>query len=104
MCSTNKIKIATLNDGPSIQLVFRLAITETCGNDYSSEQLQTWAHALDHPARLNEKIQRDYFLILWIDSECAGFASLDNDLVDLLYVSPFYQRRGFATMLYKKLE
>ena len=102
--TTIEINPASLNDVPIIQRVFRISVMETYGHDYSAEQIETWANAFDDPKRLIERIQNDYFLVLLADGECAGFASLDNDLVDLLYVSPSYQRLGLATMLYKKLE
>ena len=99
-----KIRTATADDVDSIQHVFRRSILETCGNDYSAQQLQCWAKAFDDTRRILEKLLRDYFVIIFVNEECAGFASLQDDQVDLLYVNPAYQREGLARKLYEKLE
>jgi putative acetyltransferase len=85
--------------------LFRESVRSIAGRDYTLDQVLAWAP---------DEIDRDLWLIrltsasTWVADEgmrAAGFISLTpSGLIDMLYVSPEFQRRGIATALLAYLE
>lgn len=78
------IRPCTARDADAAARLFHDAVHESCAGDYTPAQLDAWAPA----AR-----------------DLAGFATRHPaDVLDLLYVSPHFQRRGVASALCDRLE
>ncbi len=99
------IRHATLDDLSAIQEIFVGAVRYVSNKDYTSEQIEVWAMAVENVARWEEKIQTQYFIVAEIAGATVGFASLErDDYFDLLYVHKDHLRKGVANALYQAIE
>jgi putative acetyltransferase len=98
------IQLARLSDIDKILGVFQDAVESTCSGDYTSSQIKVWLNAAEDTARWADKITTQYFLVAMDDDHLAGFASLENDMLDLLYVRNDVQGLGIGRRLLSGIE
>ncbi len=71
--------------------------------DYASDQLDAWTGGADRDA-WNTSLSAHDTLVAEEDGIIVGFADLDGNYLDRLYVHKDFQRRGVATALCDALE
>lgn len=100
-----RIRPCTARDAAATaQLLFE-AVHESCAGDYTPEQLDAWAPAARDLAAWSAQLAASHALAAECDGALAGFATRrPADVLDLLYVSPHFQRRGVASALCDRLE
>lgn len=94
------------SDAAKTLAVFTAAVTETASADYTAEQVQAWAQ----PGRRDvvtwhaAMVARNSVVAI-IAGDLAGFSDVRFDgYVDMMFVSPRYQRRGVARQLLAHVE
>jgi putative acetyltransferase len=92
-------------DAPVVAEIFRAAIVDLTGDDYSKAQQEAWAAAADDEAGFAQRLGRQLTLVVTMQGSPVGFASLaSNDRIDMLYVHPGVAGHGAAAMLADALE
>lgn len=92
-------------DVPDLAEIFRAAIEELTGDDYSEAQQEAWASAADDEEEFGERLGSELTLVATFDGAAVGFASLaDNKKIDMLYVHPIAAGQGAGSMLADALE
>jgi putative acetyltransferase len=92
-------------DAPLTAEIFRAAIEELTGDDYSASQQEAWAAAADDVEAFGARLAADLTLLGTLDGSPVGFASLkDNERVDMLYVHPAAAGHGVGSLLIDALE
>jgi putative acetyltransferase len=92
-------------DAPMLAEIFRAAIHELTGDDYSESQQEAWASAAEDEEAWARRLAGSLTLVATISGSPVGFISLKGkDLVDLLYVHPAVAGHGVATALYTAIE
>jgi putative acetyltransferase len=92
-------------DAPLLAEIFRAAIAELTGDDYSEAQQEAWASAADDEAGFAKKLGGQLTLIATLAGSPVGFASLTGgDTIDMLYVHPAAAGQGVGAMLADALE
>ena len=87
-------------DGCRCAIIFRSAIEEIAGEDYSEAQCEAWAARADDEAEFAKGLASHLTLVATDDGEIVGFASLKGDShVEMLFVDPAHARCGVATTL-----
>ncbi len=85
--------------------IFRAAIEELTGDDYSQEQQEAWASAADELTTFSERLASRLTLVATLNGSPVGFAALEgNDKIDMLYVHPAVVGQGVARVLIDALE
>ncbi len=97
---------AVINDIPSITTLFQQAVLKATVRDYTERQREVWAARGDNPARWEQRIATQHFLVAEQPEGLAGFGSItaSSGYLDVLYVHHAYQSRGIATHLLTALE
>lgn len=98
------IRSCTQADLPAVLDLFRASVYTLCRADYTPAQLAAWAPADLDSAPWARRLQCQTFLLAEEDGALAGFASLEEDYLDLLYVHPRHAHRGVGTVLCDALE
>jgi putative acetyltransferase len=94
------IRIATVEDLPFMQTLFVQTVESVNSKDYSEMQIRAWTASSNDSTRWKEKfILSQYCLCATVDGQIVGFASLDHDYLDLLYVHKDFQGMGTAKTL-----
>jgi putative acetyltransferase len=92
-------------DVPGLAAIFREAIEELTGEDYSAAQQAAWAAFADDEAAFGAHLKRHLTLVATLAGEPAGFAALkEPDHIEMLYVHPAAAGQGVAAALYDALE
>jgi putative acetyltransferase len=92
-------------DVPVLAAVFREAVEELTGEDYSAAQAAAWAAFADDEAAFGVHLARHLTLVAILDGAPVGFAALkEPDHVEMLYVHPAAAGQGVAAALYDALE
>lgn len=92
-------------DAPLLAAIFRAAIEELTGEDYSLAQQEAWAAGADDEDAFAARLSGMLTLVATVAGRPVGFASLkDNSRVEMLYVHPGLARKGVATLLVEALE
>ena len=92
-------------DAPLVAAIFRGAIEELTGEDYSPAQQEAWMSAADDEGVFAGRLAKDLTLIATVDRQPVGFASLkDNDHIEMLYVHPHWAGKGVGAALVDALE
>lgn len=76
--------------------VFERSVRETACRDYRPAQIAAW---IPDPARWPERLAGGSVYLLESQGKTAGFMRLAGGVLDLLYVHPEFQRRGFGRAL-----
>ena len=98
------LRLCTQADLPAVLHLFRTSVHTLCRADYTPAQLSAWAPADTDEAPWARRLQCQTFLLAEEDGDLMGFASLEGDYLDLLYVHPRHARRGVGTVLCDALE
>lgn len=98
------IRSCTEADLPAVLDLFRASVHTLCRADYTPAQLAAWAPADLDSAPWARRLQCQTFLLAEEDGALLGFASLEEDDLDLLYVHPRHAHRGVGTVLCDALE
>ena len=98
------IRTMTAADADAAAGLFREAVLRLCAGEYTPEQLAAWAAAADDRERWAASFAGHTALCAEIGGALAGFADLDGQYLDRLYVSPDFSGRGVATALCDALE
>jgi putative acetyltransferase len=92
-------------DAPLLAEIFRAAVMDLTGDDYSEAQQEAWASAADDAAGFTKKLAGGLTLIATMAGSAVGFASLTGgDTIDMLYVHPAAVGQGVGAMLADALE
>lgn len=92
-------------DASVLAAIFRDAIEELTGEDYSPAQQVAWSEAADDEEAFGARLAGSLTLVATIVGEPVGFASLKGaDLIDMVFVAPSVARQGVATLLVDALE
>jgi len=79
--------------------IFRDSVEFLTEDDYDDEQREAWASGAEDEGSFGRKLADGLTLIAQVGGAPAGFARLKGDLIEDLYVSPAFARRGVATTL-----
>jgi putative acetyltransferase len=92
-------------DVPLLAEIFRAAVEELTGDDYSEAQQEAWAEAADDLEAFGARLAGELTLVATFAGSAVGFASLaDNTQIDMLYVHPAAAGQGAGAMLCDALE
>jgi putative acetyltransferase len=92
-------------DVPDLAEIFREAIADLTGEDYSQAQQEAWASEADDEEEFGQKLAGSLTLVATFGGAAVGFASLaDNKKIDMLYVHPAAAGQGAGAMLADALE
>ena len=92
-------------DVPLLAEIFRAAIEELTGDDYSEAQQEAWAETADDLEAFGKKLAGELTLVATHAGSAVGFASLaGNTSIDMLYVHPAAAGQGAGAMLVDALE
>jgi putative acetyltransferase len=92
-------------DAQPLATLFRAAILTLAASHYDAAQCQAWADVADDLDAFDARLARGVTLVAQIGDEYAAFGQLfPSDHVEMLYVSPAWNRRGLATALIARLE
>lgn len=98
------IRQAEQNDLESIFRVFQASIIAISENNYSEKEKLVWLKSTEDKQRWLNKIASQYFIVAEQHRQLVGFASLEKNYIDLMYVHPHAQRQGIAQVLLNTLE
>jgi putative acetyltransferase len=92
-------------DGTVLAQIFRDAITELTGDDYSEAQQAAWIARADDEASFIESLAASLTLVATLEGMPVGFISLKGgDHIDMLYVDPQVARQGIGRLLCDAIE
>ena len=98
------LRLCTQADLPAVLDLFRTSVHTLCRGDDSPAGLSAGAPAALDEAPWARRLRCQTFLLAEEDGALAGFASLEGDYLDLLYVHPRHAHRGVGTVLCDALE
>ena len=79
--------------------IFRDSVEFLAEEDYDDEQREAWAGRAEDEQAFGRKLADGLTLIAQIGGAPAGFARLKGDIIEDLYVSPSFARRGVGAAL-----
>jgi putative acetyltransferase len=92
-------------DAPVLAEIFRAAIAELTGDDYSETQQEAWASAAEDIDEFGKDLAGQLTLIATLEGSPVGFAALEGkDKIGMLYVHPAVAGQGVGAMLVDALE
>ena len=93
-------------DAAATLAIFLAAVTETAAADYSPEQIQAWARPDSRDLDTWHAAMRHRAgYVATVDGAAVGFSDVSPaGYIDMLFVSPRYQRRGIARRLLRYVE
>lgn len=97
------IRLYETGDAPAMAKLFCDTVQTICAKDYTKEQLDAWISGAD-TEKWHERFSHSLTLIAESGNDIIGFANLDGDLLDMLYISKYYQRLGLGTELVTQLQ
>ncbi|NOT70348.1 MAG: GNAT family N-acetyltransferase [Hyphomicrobium sp.] len=93
------------SDTMALRELFAQSIEELTQDDYDEDQRAAWAAAAEDAPEFGTYLGQMLTLVVQIDGEYLGFASLkDNKVIDMLFVHPYYAGEGVGTALATALE
>ncbi|WP_159520481.1 GNAT family N-acetyltransferase [Sunxiuqinia indica] len=98
-----KTTIAKSDDLKEIISLFTNTINSVCAKDYSPQQRAAWTAGAKNTERWRTKLEQQYFIVARQEETLLGFASLDNNYIDFLFVHKDFQGLGIAKQLYDAL-
>ena len=93
------IRAYAADDALATLTVFTRAVREVARRDYSLEQVSAWAPDDLPVLEWNARRLAERTSVAILDDEVAGFISVADDYVDMLFVHPLFTRRGVAAEL-----
>ena len=92
-------------DTIALRELFAQSIEELTQDDYDEDQRLAWALDAEDPDGFAKRLSQMLTLVVQLDGEYLGFASLkDNKVIDMLFVHPYYAGEGVGTALVEALE
>lgn len=92
-------------DTMALRELFAQSIEELTADDYDEDQRVAWASAAADAEAFAEKLGSMVTLVVQVDGEYAGFASLkDGKTLEMLYVHPYYAGQGVGAALADAVE
>lgn len=92
-------------DTIGLRELFAQSIEELTQDDYDEDQRIAWASAAADAQEFAKRLGSMVTLVVQIEGEYAGFASLkDNKVLEMLYVHPYHSGEGVGTALCDALE
>ena len=93
-------------DASATLAIFIDAITKTAAGDYTPAQVRAWARPKDSDRESwHASMQVRNSFVAQLTGEVAGFSNVSKaGYIDMLFVSPRFQRRGIATRLLAEAE
>jgi len=98
------VRIGAPADLEAILMLFTQTIENSCSNDYTPDQIKVWTDSKFDRIKWLKKIQNQYFIVAEANQRIIGFASLEHDYLDFMYVHHEFMRKGIASQLLKALE
>ena len=100
------MQLAPYRSGEAAALagLFYRTVHAVCLGDYTQEQVDAWADGRVDVDAWERSFLQHYTLVARVGGEIVGFADLDGDYLDRLYVHKDHQRSGVATALVQALE
>lgn len=100
-----QIRLATLQDIPSLKSLYQGTITHINSQHYNPEQITAWAATGERITSLENKIKEQYFYVaITASGVITGFSSLEEDgELDMMYVHKDYQGQGIASLLIQQI-
>jgi putative acetyltransferase len=92
-------------DTIALRELFAQSIEELTADHYDEDQRVAWCRSAENAEAFAEKLGSMVTLVIQVDGEYAGFASLmDNTVFDMLYVHPYFARKGVGSTLANAIE
>lgn len=92
-------------DTMALRDLFAQSIEELTADDYTEDQRLAWIAKAEDAEEFADRLEAMVTIIVQVDGEYLGFASLKNNKVlDMLYVHPYATGRGVGTALADALE
>lgn len=92
-------------DTMGLRELFAQSIEELTADDYDEDQRVAWASSAADAEAFAERLAGMVTLVVQVDGEYAGFASLkDNDKFEMLYVHPYFAGQGVGAALADAIE
>ncbi len=92
-------------DTPALQDLFAQSIEELTADDYDEQQRLAWVSTAADGETFARRLGSMTTLIVQIEGEYAGFASLKgNDTFEMLYVHPYFAGQGVGNTLADAIE
>ena len=79
--------------------LFRDSVDLLTDDDYDDEQRAAWASAADDEQAFGKRLAEGLTVVAIVAGTPAGFATLKADVIEFLYVSPAFVRRGVGAAL-----
>jgi putative acetyltransferase len=101
------IVVRKFNPGDTVQIARLLydTVHTVNANDYSREQLDTWAPQNWDLKNFEERLTKNHAYVAELNGCVVGFGSITNTgFLDLLYTHKDHQNKGIATQILDKLE
>jgi len=90
-------------DIEALKQLFSDTVRAICCQDYSPEQIEAWAAGTDDEGHWERINAEQTVLVAHNGRAIMGFATLDNDYIDMFYVHKDEQRQGVGRALYKRM-
>lgn len=92
-------------DTLALRELFAASVEELTQDDYDEDQRAAWVAIAEDADAFRERLEEATTLVIDVDREPAGFASLKDDtILDMLYVHPYHAGSGIGTTLCDALE
>lgn len=92
-------------DTMALRDLYAQSIEELTADDYTEDQRLAWMAKAEDAKAFAERLGSMVTLIVQVEGEYLGFASLkDNTVLDMLYVHPYAAGQGVGTALVDALE
>ena len=92
-------------DTAALQDLFAQSIEELTADDYNEDQRLAWVSTAADAEQFAERLGAMTTLVVQVDGEYAGFASLkDNSIFEMLYVHPYFAGQGVGAALADAIE
>jgi len=93
------------NEAALLAEIFRASIMELTGEDYTEEQREAWAAAVDDEAGFAKRLADEVTIVATLGGSPVGFGSLETDnKIGFFYVHPAAVGRGAGALLADALE
>jgi putative acetyltransferase len=92
-------------DAMALRELFAQSIEELTQDKYDEDQRLAWISLAEDGAAFAKRLGDALTLVVQVDGEYAGFASLrDNRVLDMLYVHPWHAGKGVGSALADAVE
>jgi len=92
-------------DTLALRELFAASVEELTQEDYDEDQRAAWVAFAEDAEAFRERLEEATTIVIDVDREPAGFASLkDDSILDMLYVHPYHAGSGIGSALCDALE